>query len=415
MKKSTKIISIFYALISAASSLNAQTSDWKKETATGSPTGRDETSYTLCDSKMYLMGGRTKEPIEEYDPGIAKWVKKAALPEQLHHFQAVGLNGKVYILGAFTGGYPDEVPVSEIYVYNPQTNLVSVAGNIPAGRERGSAGAVAYNNRIYLVSGNTKGHKAGNVAYFDEYNPETGEWKTLPDVPHPRDHFNAAVAGNRLYVVSGRQSAYPNTFNNTVAEVDVYDFTTGTWSTLSANLPTPRAGAGVVAYENEILVIGGESMAQTAAHNETEALNTTTNTWRILPDLQTGRHGTQAVAYNGRIYIASGVASRGGTPTIADQEILDFETISLGITKSETGNFKAFPNPFSSNLIINSSEHAGAESLIEIYDMTGKLRYQTQFVTGQSLNLEDVITNGIYMARVVVSGEIEDKIILRKE
>ena len=41
------------------------------------------------------------------------------------------------------------------------------------------------------------GHAGGFVNWLDEYNPTTGEWKSLPDAPHARDHFHAAVVGDQ--------------------------------------------------------------------------------------------------------------------------------------------------------------------------------------------------------------------------
>jgi len=56
---------------------------------------------------------------------------------------------------------------------------------------------------------------------------------------------------------AGRTTIYPQVFQNPVAQTDVYDFSTGTWSTL-ANIPTLRAGAISVGVGSEVLVAGGE-------------------------------------------------------------------------------------------------------------------------------------------------------------
>jgi N-acetylneuraminic acid mutarotase len=80
------------------------------------------------------------------------------------------------------------------------------------------------------------------------------------------------------------------------------------------NLPTVRAGCAAVNYKNMLVVIGGESAAQTASHHEVEAFDTKTGTWAKLPELATGRHDTGALTYKNRIYIAAGSANRGGGP-----------------------------------------------------------------------------------------------------
>jgi N-acetylneuraminic acid mutarotase len=113
-----------------------------------------------------------------------------------------------------------------------------------------------------------------------------------------------------------------STFELTVPEVDVFNLTTNTWSTLPAtgNIPTPRAGAAVAVVSGKLVVLGGESGGQQLAHNEVEALDPATGTWTKLAPLSMGRHATQAILHDGRIYLASGSRTRGATE-VDTQEI----------------------------------------------------------------------------------------------
>ena len=164
------------------------------------------------------------------------------------------------------------------------------------------------------------------MSWFDEYNPATNAWKILPDSPRPRDHFQAAVVGDRVVVAGGRRTTQRtgHVLDLTVPEVDTYDFKTNAWKTLpaSGNLPTQRAGCTAVALDGRVIVIGGES-PQKLAHNQTEALDLGSNTWQTLPALQTGRHGTQAVVHGKRVFIAAGSANQGGGPEINSLEVLE--------------------------------------------------------------------------------------------
>lgn len=295
----------------------------------GMDTAREENAYVQAGNKFYLLGGRGIKPAQVFDPVAKTWTSKASPPVELNHFQAVTLNGLIYVAAAFNGAYPHEVPVASIYIYNPSTDKWLAGASIPAARRRGSAGAVVYNNKIYLVGGLTDGHWSGWVNWFDEYDPVTNTWKTLPPAPRTRDHFHAVVKNDKLYVVAGRRSSgiTNQVFELTVPEVDVYDFLTGQWSTLPAasNIPTPRAGAGTVLLGNEVIVIGGED-ANPAAYKTTDAFNVTNNTWRRLADLQQARHGTQAIVNNTNIYIASGAGTRGGSTLLSSQELFNFFT-----------------------------------------------------------------------------------------
>lgn len=401
MKKSILKNVLTILIISWGITSHGQSGGWSIETTSDGSTctGRDETSYIDCNSKFYLLGGRGNLNIQEYDPEEAKWITKNSKTDQLNHFQAVSLNGKIYIIGALTGAYPTETPVPNVYVYDPVTDVLSVGDEIPENRRRGSTGAVVYNNKIYVVSGITNGHTSGHVAWFDSYDPATGAWTELPDVPHPRDHFNATIHGNKLYVASGRKSSYPDTFGPVVNEVDVYDFTSGTWSTLPNNLPTPRAGTAVITYGNEVIVIGGESMSQQEAHAEVEALDVNTNQWRDMPSLVTGRHGTQAVVYNNKIYIPSGVANRGGSPSVANQEIYSF-VLNTTQRKNNSQEIKVFPNPCSDYLTISLSNSFNEELSLEIFNASGVSCMKTSYTPDYPINVNADLKPGFYLVRI---------------
>lgn len=236
---------------------------------------------------------------------------------ELHHFQAVEYDGRIYVVGAMTGRYPTEPPVPNVTIYDPATDQWIVGPEIPADRRRGGAGAVVHDGVIYIVAGIQNGHYDGHVAWLDAFDPRTNTWRRLPDAPRPRDHFHAAVIDGRIYAAGGRRSsaATGQVFELTVPEVDVYDIATGQWSTLppSANIPTPRAGTTAAVVNGRLLVIGGESAAQLEAHSEVEAYDPRTGTWTSLAPLLTGRHATQAAEYQGRLYIAAGSRTRGAT------------------------------------------------------------------------------------------------------
>lgn len=275
-----------------------------------------EHAFVEVKGKFYALGGRGKKAVQIFDPVSATWTTGASPPVEVHHFQGIVYDDKIWAVGAFSGGYPEEVPVENIYVYDPTANAWQTGPEIPVSRRRGSSGTVLHNNKIYLVSGLTNGHTSGHVTWFDEYNPSTGQWKQLPDIPHARDHFHAVVLDNKLWVAAGRKSSYPNTFGITVPEVDVYDFTTGKWQTLAQPIPTARAGVTAVALGNEVVVLGGESMASMDAHNDVEALNKDNLTWRALPSMLTGRQGMQAFVYQGKIHVFGGNATRGGSANL---------------------------------------------------------------------------------------------------
>ena len=210
-----------------------------------------------------------------------------------------------------------------IYIYNTATDKWTIGQPIPEGRHRGAAGTIVHNKKIYVIAGMTDGHWAGGVTWFDEYDPATNTWRILPDAPRVRDHFQAAVINNKIYVAGGRRSsaATDQVVELTIPEVDVFDFESMKWETLSkeSNIPTSRGGTATVVLNNNLVVIGGEN-AEPKALKHTEALDVNTKRWNRWTNLQTGRHGTQAVLHNNIIFITSGAGDQGGTNLLNSQE-----------------------------------------------------------------------------------------------
>jgi N-acetylneuraminic acid mutarotase len=314
---------IFAVLMSSPVVSSAQT--WETVSTENVCTNRHENAVTSVKDKIILVGGRGIKPVESFDVKTKAWTKHVDTPLEMHHFQAITYNNEVWVVSAFTGGYPHETPIPNIYIFNLEKNEWRVGPEIPADRRRGAAGVVVYKNKVYSVCGIQDGHWDGHVGWLDEYDPKTNQWKKLPDAPHMRDHVHAVVMDDKIYVAGGRRSTAKigQVLNLTEPAVDVFDFKTNRWTTLpeSNNLPTRRAGAASVVLGKNMFVIGGESDSQVPAHNEVEVFNTKTSKWETYAPLSTGRHGTGAVQISGKIYIVAGSGNRGGGPELNSIEL----------------------------------------------------------------------------------------------
>ncbi|MFK7737259.1 MAG: kelch repeat-containing protein [Pirellulaceae bacterium] len=311
---------------------------WGYIPTVGLPTPRHEASFVAVDGKFYLVGGRRINPVDLFDPVAREWTARSKTPMEMHHFQAVAIDDAIYIVGAMTGPYPNETPLEKIVVYHPAKDRFDFIHGIPEDRRRGAAGAAVYKNKIYVVGGITNGHQDGTVAWLDCYDPKTGDWKRLADAPHARDHFQAVVIGDRLYAAAGRRTSNvtKQTFQLTIPEVDVFDFKSQTWLPPQTipNLPTPRAGNMAVAVGDKLVIGGGESGEQIAAHNEVDVFDTANNKWISAPKLQTGRHGSGFALAGSLLYTASGCAKRGGEP---EQTSIEAVPVAM-LTSSASGS-----------------------------------------------------------------------------
>ena len=275
--------------------------------------------------KFYFIGGRpvsgNLRDVDIWDPTIAEWVENptnAKFPNH-HHFQPVVVGNEIWIANGMTRGFPDEIPLEKIWIYDTITDIY-YESDIEISRPRGAGGAVVYQGKLYLISGITNGHLSDTVPWFDSYDINGGLWTQLPDVPHPRDHTNAAVLDGRLYLVGGRESnmAIDNdVFDDVIPEVDVWDFSRNEWlNDQSGPAPAPnfnpaRAAAAVVVWRGTLIAFGGEG--PDVAHPDVDQYKPSCNCWTELQDMQTGpRHGFGAIVYNDYIFAAGGSPIRGG-------------------------------------------------------------------------------------------------------
>jgi hypothetical protein len=303
---------------------------------------REEASFIQVNGAFYLAGGNNPaiaDPLkhEKYEPDTNTWTGTLAIPPaeagyepDFHHVQSVHIGDQVYYLGGLTGAFPNAV-YGGVQIYDISDDAWSLGDPMSSARARGAGGAVVHGGDNYYAGGliddgADTGHEGTSVPYFDRYDPATGEWTALDDMPRPRDHFYAVVVDDKLYAVGGRVDGAGNRFQDAqqVKQVDVYDFGTGDWSTLpaAANIPVARAGAATVVVDGEIIVLGGEARGQ--AYDRVDAFDPSTNTWRVLTDLPTPRHGIQGAVCNGAVYIASGAEAQGGSMLTKETDVLYF-------------------------------------------------------------------------------------------
>ena len=339
-----------------------QPSDWAVRTpASGSADARHENDYIAFKERFYLTGGRGSRSIDEYNAISNTWTKHGVPVDEsqqelrLHHYQSVEVGGRIFVVGALEGGFPAETGVPEIYSFDPdQPTQWKTEFVIPAERRRGSVAAVNYQGKIYVVGGNTRGHNAGWVPWFDVYDPVNKTWTQLPNAPRARDHHKAAVANGKLYVVGGRRSSVNlgNPVSDTIPEVDVFDFETGQWSTLDSDIPTPRGGIAMIKQGSELIVAAGESGA--GAHSNVEALDVVTGNWRTLPSLGIARNAPGGARYGNELFVVAGALNNGAE--INAQEVMTLYPRDFAVDTDNDGvpdALDAFPE--------NSGEYADSD------------------------------------------------------
>ncbi|MEP4804205.1 MAG: hypothetical protein ABJZ69_07325, partial [Hyphomicrobiales bacterium] len=87
----------------------------------------------------------------------------------------------------------------------------------------------------------------------------------MPDAPNKRDHAPCAILDNKLYFFGGRETGhhegkdFDSLFAATIADVDVYDFSSAQWSVHPEPLPVETAAGGAATIDDRIIYVGGEA------------------------------------------------------------------------------------------------------------------------------------------------------------
>ena len=149
--------------------------------------GTKRLSFKQATSSISSVAG-SKRRIDVYDYATNAWTALTGSPSQapieFNHFQATEYQGLIWVIGAFrTNNFPNEAPAESIFAFDPANQRWMEGPEIPADRRRGGAGLAVYGDKFYLVAGNRQGHSGGYIAWFDEYDPYTGEWTVLDDAP----------------------------------------------------------------------------------------------------------------------------------------------------------------------------------------------------------------------------------------
>jgi N-acetylneuraminic acid mutarotase len=299
---------------------------WETLTSKNEIPDRSECGMAASDGKLYVVGGGGGiKSVEMFDPATMTWTKKAEAPIEMHHFQAVSLDKKIYVLQAFyQGPYPNQIVSPNIYIYDIEKDAWTKGLEVPADRRRAGAGAAVYHGKIYLVAGIQHGHSSGTTNMFDVYDPVANTWTKLKDAPHIRDHSMACVVKDKLYAIGGRNTSYHEPgnfmsfFSKTVLEVDCYDFKTKKWSTLPYNLPLGSGGGSAVNLDDKLYYLGGERATDSEKNAPRKNVYcydpSLKEGFKEIESMSFGRNGMSAAVIDHKIYAFGGSGGPAGPP-----------------------------------------------------------------------------------------------------
>ncbi len=259
-----------------------------------SPSARTEVVAVVVGSQAYVMGGyradgATVSMVEIFDTASGRWGGGPALPLAVNHAMAASAGGKVYLFGGYQG---NGAPSTAAFVLEPAGWRQLAAMPQP----RGAATAAVVGNTVYIAGGVGA---AGLAKEMMAYDVTADRWSLLPGPPTPREHLGGAGHGGLVYTVGGRLGG----LESNQAAFEVFDPSTGQWRKLP-DLPTRRGGLSAAATASGwVVAVGGE---QEQTFPEAEAFNVREGRWYALPDLPTPRHGLGSATIGTVLYTFAG-------------------------------------------------------------------------------------------------------------
>nr|MDT0660289.1 S8 family serine peptidase [Micromonospora sp. DSM 115978] len=164
-----------------------------------------------------------------------------------------------------------------------------------------NAGATI-DGKIYSVGG---GSGTGNERKAWVYDPSAAAWTALPDLPSVRSKPSAAAVGGKLYVIGGWGPG-----GTPVASVDVFDPTTGAWSTLSGvTNPAARSAAGTAVVAGKVYLVGGCTDSACTDSASLVIFDPATNTFRTAANYPQVVSWMSCGGIGGKVYCAGGAGA----------------------------------------------------------------------------------------------------------
>lgn len=281
---------------------------WMALAPMGEP--RQELAAAELDGKIYAVGGLAgrANANEIYDIETNTWSLGADLPIETDHAWAAAVAGRVYVGGGRT---------NRVFSYDPATSTwteVASSGLVHGG----TPASAVIEGRIY-VAGGTGGGMAGNE--LEVYDPAANTWTTLAPMSCARNHTGGGAIGGKLYVAGGRPGSQ--------ACLEVFDPRAGSW-TRKADMPTGRSGIAAGVVGSCLYVFGGEGNPSdpNGIFHQVEAYEPATDSWTLLPPMQTGRHGIYAAVTHNVIHLPGGATQQGfGVTATNDAYVVDNRTL----------------------------------------------------------------------------------------
>ena len=226
-------------------------------------------AVTLQDGRVLVAGGVTASgsatsTAEIYDPATNSWTNVGTGMTEARSSASAALlpDGRVIIAGGQNGSSIS----STIEIFDPVAGSFSFAGTMSSPRTQ-HAMAVLQDGRV-IITGGSNG--TSPVASTDIFDPVAGTISAGPSLAVARFGHSATTLLNGQVVVIGGNNGNADPAQMDLASAEMFDPAAGTFTTLAANMVTPREGhlAFLLPNNGSVLIAGGTSAGAATASAE---------------------------------------------------------------------------------------------------------------------------------------------------
>lgn len=232
------------------------------------------------------------------------WQENAPMPLPREGTCQAAIAGRVFV----THGYgPPTGDSNSNQIYHIASDTWSTGA--PATVRRSEGIGVAHAGRIFCIGGrgvDPAGPFFGVLPSVEIYDIGTNTWTRGTPMPTPRAGVAAAVVGNRIYAIGGRNGGAPR--SGTPYDLnEVYDIAHDSWSA-AAPIPVPVMDVTAVAHGGRIYVPGGYNQAVCGGPcNFLQIYDPAHDTWTMGTPMPTPRSSLAVAVKGNTLYAIAGV------------------------------------------------------------------------------------------------------------
>lgn len=256
------------------------------------PSARLMTAWAVLGDEIWVAGGmrhgETLQTVESYNTQTGEWKTQPPLPIPLNHATGATYRGAMVVIGGAEDAIADASNRVFTFRDGKWTELSSLQ------HARAAAAAAVVNDKLVVVGGQNEKKLVPQTEVFDGKS-----WTEAADMPTPREHLAAVSDGVYVYTIGGRfLSADENS-----SAFERFDPVSGNWEKL-ANMPTPRGSYGAAFIDGRIVAVGGEEPTRVLA--TVEMYDIASGKWRSIAPINTPVHGEVVAAVGSTIYVIGG-------------------------------------------------------------------------------------------------------------